>query len=161
MFQLSTLVNRLMNLVPTHSVTLNGRWWREELHTTHPLALACYVWRRSITSWTIQLGQAWTRGMNFFLHVIIKNLNYLQISISNQNFHSKEQTNTSLTPSTFKILVYVNFFHLGPNYLCVCNSLYSNLSLWWIVAMSYETLKHRFVWKVNSICDSETFHKNI
>ena len=52
------------------------------LHTIQQLGCANFASWKNITSWMIQMGQASTRGVNFFETVITNILNYLKISIS-------------------------------------------------------------------------------
>ena len=108
---------RILKSIKLASVNTSGRNWSklnltfltllfgvrlvEHLHTIQQLGCASFASWKNTTSWMIQMGQASTRGVNFFATVTTNILNYSKILISIFQI-------TNYTRSTIGILSTVN-----------------------------------------------------
>ena len=109
---------------------------------------------KNTTSWMIQMGQASTRGVNFFATVITNILNYSKISISIFQI-------TKNTKSTTDILSIVNctlqqfLFSVLFIYMYLFIPIFFFLKFYLLMRDKPQMSRNKFVqnWCVNSLCE--------
>ena len=132
----------------TFLTLLFGVRWAEPLLTTHQQGSANFAFWKSFTSWMIQMGQASTRGVNFFPTVTtnILNLSKILISIFQTTKSTKNTTNIlSILNCILQLFFFsVLFIHM---YLFIHNYSFKLIS-----ADEWQMSRNKFVqnWCVNS-----------